>query len=438
MSSDAPPHLVFDKSRRFPSDWSTTSEALDVLVTLAAAPYDAAQRASDRLRLQDVAQAGRLRGAVLRRFLAFWAAEFDRLPPSAAAALEPASLPDSHPLVLAALQDDDALNAGQPVWFNSKGGSRIKAGARGGVSDASDSEAEPEGGQGEDEGGEDEGAGARRGAGPSVEPDTDDDEGALGGGNGDPEDEGEATTLSDLTKARTGGLVRGRQLVAAPVVPPPAEGARRRAAAALEGRHGQLEEQRGAVVPPEPAEDDELYIPGVVLGESYLAVVQAALHALEPPTAVKPLPRYAKDYLAAIQARGIAFHQSSRGAQAGGARRKQPLVDAWRMVSQRLSCAYDEVQRIALGEHVTFAELRDSRPGKASDVSEELAAVYSLQQRVRRARPPPLDPFDWATHFDKWATIVTLVNAGGSYERERKEAFAAYKAHVLLQLRRCS
>ncbi|GAA5930465.1 hypothetical protein JCM10213_001099 [Rhodosporidiobolus nylandii] len=438
---DVPPPAPFDAALRFPTPWVATRPALHAFLSLARAPYSADARAAAASQVSTLAEEAGLRNSSLAKYTAFWTGQYNRLPPSCSDGVMPlpvARAAGLHPLILAALEGDDAFAAAQPVWFNSEGGSR-RLPARGGAETEPESDGgaersgrdDPPRGNGGDEGGGGGAAPAGNGAGAGAGAGAAAGAGAVGG-NPDPDDAGGGLTLAQLAARRVGGGRINAQALGGAVPPPPRDGGARQVAADfLDQRHGGAEEHD----PDGDSEDEagaflEGAFPGAAgapQGEASLAAVAAALQDEPDDPLADDLPRYAADYRLALARRGVAYHNK---------RSKQPLVSAWRMVAQELGVAFEDVRSIALGEHISFAALRDSRPGESADVSDELAAVYHLQQRNKASRPQPLDPFQWEEQFDKWERILRLVNAGAGYERERQRAAARYKAFVLQQYRR--
>ncbi|GAA6040532.1 hypothetical protein JCM8097_005449 [Rhodosporidiobolus ruineniae] len=134
MSDAASP--PYDWDRRFPTAWSSTRPALQAVADLAKGAYRAADKSAARSSILDAASSAGLRGKSKDKFLAFWNAELARLPPTTSAPLLAGTLKTVglHPLVVAAIAGEDALDLDQPTWFNGNGGSRVKP-ADGGETD---------------------------------------------------------------------------------------------------------------------------------------------------------------------------------------------------------------------------------------------------------------------------------------------------------------
>ncbi|GAA5936251.1 hypothetical protein JCM1841_004392 [Sporobolomyces salmonicolor] len=141
------------------------------------------------------------------------------------------------------------------------------------------------------------------------------------------------------------------------------------------------------------------------------------------------LPEDVRAYRANILHRSIDFHDKAL---------RSSLLVGWCMVAARNLVAVEDGRRITLGESLSFPELCDSRQGSMLDLSEEAAAVYHVQQSLKKATPVPLDPLEWETVFHKWTAILDAVNYGDLFERERKLRFWRYRKHILLELRRNS
>ncbi|GAA5878148.1 hypothetical protein JCM1840_002257 [Sporobolomyces johnsonii] len=139
------------------------------------------------------------------------------------------------------------------------------------------------------------------------------------------------------------------------------------------------------------------------------------------------LPADIKAYRANILQRSIDFHDKQL---------KRSLLVSWRMVAARHLVAVEDIQRIALGEYISFPELRDSWQGSTLDLSEETAAVYHVQQSLKKAMPALLDPLEWDVVFHKWSAIVDAVNYGLPYEDLCNRRFRKYRKYILGELRR--
>ncbi|GAA5909683.1 hypothetical protein JCM5296_006730 [Sporobolomyces johnsonii] len=409
--------IPFDKARRLPSNWAIAKAVLTSFKALVSAPYTAAEREAVANGIRDAGDDGGLRAGGLDRFVVFWNAELDKLPPTSPGALTADRLLalNLHPLVPCAVLGGDDLAQARGTWFNDKGGSRLVRGTGG--------------------------------------DDPESDGGALSGNDGDgderegdPDERERSLTLGQLGNRRQ-GLAPGQALGGQAVVGGgngAGGGAGARAAAELDRRNeaGRAEADRddaGDELGGEDEEEDDevddaegidLPVPETVGGEAFLAAVKNALATAPPAAYARPVPRYQREYLDAVRLRSILYHQKSH-------RDRQPLLDAWRSISQVLVLSFEDVRRIALNEHISLAELRDSRPGKAANVDETTAAVYNLQQIARAKKPAPLDPYDWGRQFDRWASILALVNTGGAYETRRKRAVARYRAFIDLQFTRC-
>ncbi|GAA6040537.1 hypothetical protein JCM8097_005451 [Rhodosporidiobolus ruineniae] len=244
----------------------------------------------------------------------------------------------------------------------------------------------------------------------------------------DPDDGGGGISLASLAAGRAAGVTRASRLV-----PSCGGGARGTAADFLHDLHGGNSQAApgaaGGVEQDEDEQDDD-YVGNDSSDTDADSTGRPPPVRRNPQRGATRIPRWVKAYRATLSRRAVNFNRNKST--------KEPLISAWRMVAAELGCSVEEVQKVALGEHVTLAELRDSRPDKGADVPEALAALVGLQQHVRRSKSLLLDPFDWEHQFGRWATILELVNIGAGYEERRRAAFEDYHAFVQVQMRRAS
>ncbi|GAA5939866.1 hypothetical protein JCM1841_004223 [Sporobolomyces salmonicolor] len=437
--------VIFDKSRRFPAVWIVSKAAIDALVGLISAPYSAESHAAVPDSVRAFGEAAGLRSRSLERFVAFWTRELDLLPRSSASPITPnaAAAAGLHPFIVATLRGPEYRDAAQSMWFNSKGGSRLLPPA----AEDTDVETDGEGGTGADSATERGSEAGTQGAGtPTPGPDEDGDA-ATGPPRAavpppqrvDPDRQGDAgPSLRQLLLARPGGTLRAGDLAGAAAAANPgiaaASGARARAADFLDNPQSEL---FGGDAPDEIADGPDLdplalrQVPDPGAMAFYLLEVQAALNGLPKPVSQEELPKWVRDYRAAVEARTLVFHRKT-------SRDRQALLDAWRIIAGAMAISFDTVQTVALGEHLSLVALRDSRPGKAAELSEEQAIVYGLKTNAGGKKAPPLDPFEWEKQFTRWTQLVVLVNAGNGFLDELKREHSKYQEHILLHLHRAT
>ncbi|GAA5916740.1 hypothetical protein JCM5296_003936 [Sporobolomyces johnsonii] len=448
MSDELPPHLRFDKAYRLVGAWSATRPVLQAARSTLGAPY-AARAHSDLLKRVPAASAEVGHNTRIDTlFVEFWKGQLRRFPKHSATGFTTldGAQGDLHPLVVAALElGDEALDEAGKVWFKADSLARQRAppvrrdgqGADGGDAGAtSDATSASEADEREDEG--DAGASPPR-------PDPQVDDRQPGNGQENPQQRAgtapEGFNLREVVFPPGGGARNANVGANGPAPPRPgaqpgarAGGVRMRAADLFDEQQERARQRPRHDAEPEYSDDDgddEGQHPGdEQLPPDLLPYEELVRRALDEQGDSEDddaeLPADVKAYRANILQRSIDFHDKQL---------KRSLLVGWRMVAARHLVAVEDVRRITLGEYISFPELRDSRQGSTLDLSEETAAVYHVQQSLKKATPAPLDPLEWDVVFDKWSAIVDAVNYGMPFEDLRKRRFRKYRKYILGELR---
>ncbi|GAA5912523.1 hypothetical protein JCM6882_004792 [Rhodosporidiobolus microsporus] len=154
----------------------------------------------------------------------------------------------------------------------------------------------------------------------------------------------------------------------------------------------------------------------------YAAAMRAAVDGRAPSRLDALLPGWVQAYRAAVLQRSVDFRRKEY---------KLDYLEGWQYVGARLGVQAADVQKVALGEYVDLASLRDYEPEPTHDVPDVLLDLFHLQQEKKRpSSRAPIDPLLWPALFQKWIDISLAVNLLVEHPDEREEDLYFYKEFI--------